>query len=121
MLVLGHGDTLTTRKLFISSIGLFHLLTEGVRLQTPVYVFYQVPTIVSAAILLAVRHLNISLPSSSPNCWWELFDAAWEDVWSVSGYIMHLYRERSAEEKMRVGSMITKKEVRRWLEDTRCI
>jgi hypothetical protein len=43
----------------------------------------------------------------------------WEDVWSVCGYIMRLYRERSPEERMRVVSMITKKEVRRWLEETR--
>ncbi|KAG6869087.1 hypothetical protein C0993_003407 [Termitomyces sp. T159_Od127] len=51
-------------------------------LQTPVYALYQVPTIVSAAILLTVRHLNISLPSAPPNCWWELFDTSWEDLWS---------------------------------------
>jgi len=86
-------------------------------LQTPVYALYQIPAIVSAAIFLTVRHLNISLPSTPPMCWWELFDAAWEDVWSISGYIMRLYRERSVEDKLRVIGMVTKKEVRRWLEE----
>ncbi|KAF8078116.1 cyclin-like protein [Lyophyllum atratum] len=86
-------------------------------LQTPVYALYQVPTIVSAAILLTVRHLNIPLPSTSPNCWWELFDATWEDIWSICGYIMRLYRPRSGEDTNRVIGMVTKKEVRRWLEE----
>jgi len=80
--------------------------------QAPVFALYQVPTIVCAAILLAVRHLSIPLP---PN-WWELFDAAWEDVWSVCGYIMRLYRERSVEDRSRVVGMVSKKEVRKWLE-----
>jgi cyclin L len=118
MLALGHGVTLMTRNLSV------HLLASSVylqraSLQTPVYVLYQVPTIVSAAILLTVRHLRISLPSLPPNCWWELFDAMWEDVWSVCGYIMRLYRERSQEERMRVVRMVNKKEVRRWLDETR--
>jgi len=52
-------------------------------------------------------------------CWWELFDAEWEDVWSVSGYIMRLYRKRTDEERKRVLGMINKKEVRRWLEENR--
>jgi hypothetical protein len=86
-------------------------------LQTPVYTLYPVPTIVSAAILLTTRHLQISLPSTPPNCWWELFDAAWEDVWSVCGHIMRLYRARSEEDKLRVVRMVNKKEVRKWLED----
>ncbi|KZT28510.1 cyclin-like protein [Neolentinus lepideus HHB14362 ss-1] len=86
-------------------------------LQTPVYVLYPVPTIVSAAILLATRHLQIPLPSTPPNCWWELFDAEWEDVWAVCGYIMRLYRERSKEDQARVAGMLTKKDVRRWLEE----
>lgn len=86
-------------------------------LQTPVYALYQVPTIVSAAILLTVRHLDISLPSTPPNHWWELFDADWEDLWSVCGYIMRLYRSRTLEEKTRVAGMMTKKDVRRWLEE----
>ncbi|KAF9001920.1 cyclin-like protein [Cyathus striatus] len=86
-------------------------------LQTPVYALYQVPTIVSAAILLAVRHLGISLPSEPSNCWWELFDANWEDVWSVCGYIMRLYRKRTEVDEKRVVGLVTKKAVRAWLED----
>ncbi|OAX40031.1 cyclin-like protein [Rhizopogon vinicolor AM-OR11-026] len=86
-------------------------------LQTPVYALYAVPTIVSAAILLTSRHLDIALPSSSPNCWWDLFDAPWEDVWSVCGYIMRLYRDRTPEDRMRVLKLVSKKDVRRWLED----
>ncbi|KAG0705382.1 hypothetical protein DFH29DRAFT_295297 [Suillus ampliporus] len=38
-------------------------------LQTQVYALYVVSTIVNAAILLTSRQLNISLPSSPPNCW----------------------------------------------------
>ncbi|KZT11417.1 cyclin-like protein [Laetiporus sulphureus 93-53] len=86
-------------------------------MQTPVYALYSVPTIVSAAILLTTRHLGIPLPSSPSNRWWELFDAEWEDVWSVCGYIMRLYRERSVEERTRVMGMITKKGVRQWLDE----
>ncbi|KAJ7470293.1 cyclin-like protein [Mycena latifolia] len=86
-------------------------------LQTPVYALYPVPTIVSAAILLTVRHLQLALPSAPPNCWWELFDAAWEDVWSVCGHIMRLYRPRSEEETQRAVRMVSKKEVRRWLDE----
>jgi len=85
-------------------------------LQTPVYALYTVPTIVSAAILLTVRHLGISLPSEPSNCWWELFDAEWEDVWSVAGYIMRLYRPRDEEEEWRPVGLVHKKDVRRWLE-----
>ncbi|TFK29773.1 cyclin-like protein [Coprinopsis marcescibilis] len=86
-------------------------------LQTPVYALYQIPTIVSASILLAVRHLQISLPSSPTNCWWEIFDANWDDIWSVCGFIMRLYRERTFEEDRRVAGLLTKKDVRRWLEE----
>ncbi|KAF4615362.1 hypothetical protein D9613_003260 [Agrocybe pediades] len=85
--------------------------------QTPVYALYQIPTIISAAILLSARHLGVPLPDKSPMAWWELFDANWEDVWSVSGYIMRLYRERTPEERKRVLGMVTKKEVRRWLDE----
>ena len=54
--------------------------------QTPVYDLYQIPTIVCAVILLATR-------LSEPHvCWWELFDAKWEDVWTICRYIMRLYR-----------------------------
>ncbi|CCM06232.1 uncharacterized protein FIBRA_08478 [Fibroporia radiculosa] len=86
-------------------------------LQTPVYALYAVPTIVSAAILLTSRHLSIPLPSSPDNCWWELFDADWEDVWSVCGHIMRLYRERNIEDRTRIMGMVSKKGVRQWLED----
>ncbi|KAJ7582605.1 cyclin-like protein [Mycena floridula] len=86
-------------------------------LQTPVYALYQIPTVVSAAILLTIRHLDISLTSDSPECWWELFDAEWEDIWSVCGYIMRLYRERSQQEISRVVGLITKKDVRKWLDE----
>ncbi|KAJ3982746.1 cyclin-like protein [Lentinula detonsa] len=85
-------------------------------LQTPVYVIYQVPTIVCAAIYLSTRYYQIALPSLPPNRWWELFDADWEDLWSVCGYIMRLYRERSEEERLRVVGLISKKGVRSWLE-----
>lgn len=86
------------------------------RLQTPVYALYQVPTIVSAAILLTTRHIGIPLPSEPPICWWELFDAEWEDVWSVSGYIMRLYRQRTEEETVRPMGLVSKKDVRKWIE-----
>ncbi|KAM5539003.1 hypothetical protein V8D89_007226 [Ganoderma adspersum] len=86
-------------------------------LQTPVYALYAVPTIVSAAIILATRQLGIALPTSPEGSWWELFDAEWEDVWSVAGYIMRLYRERTHEDHARVLNMVTKKGVRSWLED----
>jgi cyclin L len=81
-----------------------------------VYALYAVPTIVCAAILLTTRFLGISLPSKSPNCWWELFDADWQDVWSVCGYIMRLYRPRIALEENRVFGLVSKKGVRHWLE-----
>ncbi|KAI0807143.1 cyclin-L1 [Fomes fomentarius] len=90
-------------------------------LQTPVYALYAVPTIVSAAILLATRHLGISLPSSPDSCWWELFDADWEDVWSVAGYIMRLYRERTPEGQDRVLGLVSKKGVRAWLEENQTL
>ncbi|KAG7086590.1 hypothetical protein E1B28_002535 [Marasmius oreades] len=86
-------------------------------MQTPVFSLYQVPTIVSAAIYLTTRHLKISLPSKSPHGWWELFDAEWEDLWSVCGYIMRLYRERKEEDRKRVVTMIAKQGVRKWLEE----
>ncbi|EJD05750.1 cyclin-like protein [Fomitiporia mediterranea MF3/22] len=85
-------------------------------LQTPVYALYPVPTIVCAAILLTTRNLRVSLPSQSPDCWWELFDAEWEDVWSVAGYIMRLYRRRSPDDTARPLGLTSKRDVRRWLE-----
>ncbi|KAI0831180.1 cyclin-L1 [Trametes gibbosa] len=85
--------------------------------RTPVYALYAVPTIVSAAIMLATRQLGIALPSSPESCWWELFDADWEDVWSVAGYIMRLYRERSPNDQARVLGLVSKKGIRTWLEE----
>jgi len=87
-----------------------------IRHQTPVYALYQVPTIVCAAIFLATRQLGIPLPSTPPVCWWELFDADWEDVESIGGYIMRLYRKRGAEEVKRAQGLLTKQDVRKWLE-----
>lgn len=86
-------------------------------MQTPVYALYAVPTIVSAAILLATRQLGIALPSTPEACWWELFDADWEDVWSVAGYIMCLYRERSPDDQARLLRLVSKKGIRLWLEE----
>lgn len=75
------------------------------------------PTIVSAAILLTTRHMGISLPATPPDCWWELFDAEWDDIWSVCGYIMRLYRARPEKERQRPARMLSKQDVRNWLEE----
>lgn len=93
-----------------------HHTEQFFRLQTPVYALYSIPTIVCAAILITARHLRIPLPSQPENCWWELFDAGWEDVWSVAGYVMRLYRPRSVEELAMPMGLLTKKSVRVWLE-----
>lgn len=70
-----------------------------------------------AAILLTTRHLDIALPTAPENCWWELFDAEWDDLWSVCGWIMRLYRDRPLEDRMRVMGLVAKKGVRQWLEE----
>jgi hypothetical protein len=85
-------------------------------LQTPVYALYAVPTVVSAAILLTTRQLGIALPSGPTNCWWELFDVEWEDLWTVCGYIMRLYRERTTAERVEIIGLLTKRDFRQWLE-----
>ncbi|KAH6918746.1 cyclin-L1 [Coprinopsis sp. MPI-PUGE-AT-0042] len=90
-------------------------LNDG--LQTPIYALYQIPTIACAAIFLSARFLKVALPEKPPTCWWELFDAEWEDIWSVCGYIMRLYRPRTADEDQRVVGMLTKKDIRQWLDD----
>lgn len=78
------------------------------RLQTAAYVQYQTPTMVSAAILLTVRDVGIGLPSG----WWVLFDAEWEDMWSVCGHIMRLYRRRTPDETRGTIAMVSKQAVR---------
>jgi len=82
------------------------------RLQTPVYALYQTPTIVCAAILLTLRHLDLSLSDR----WWDLFDASWDNIWSVCGYIMRLYRARPVEDRRRVQGLVSKQAVRDWLD-----
>jgi hypothetical protein len=99
-----------------SSFGLSLTRSKWSRLQTPVYALYPVPTVVSAAILLMTRQLGISLPSSPENCWWELFDVEWEDLWTVCGHIMRLYRERTMPEQIEIMGLLSKKELRIWLE-----
>jgi hypothetical protein len=79
--------------------------------QGPVYALYPVPTVVSAAILLTTRQLGISLPSSPENCRWELFDVNWEDLWSVCGHIMRLYKQRTMAERIEIMSLLSKKRV----------
>ncbi|KAH9030638.1 cyclin-like protein [Lactarius pseudohatsudake] len=86
-------------------------------LQTSVYALYAVPTVVSAAILLTTRQLGIALPSDPMNCWWELFDVDWEDLWSVCGYVMRLYRERTTDERVEIMGLLTKRDFRQWLEN----
>jgi cyclin L len=81
-----------------------------------VYALYAVPTVVSAAILLTTRRLGISLPSSPESCWWELFDVDWEDLWSVCGCIMHLYKGRTTAERVEIMGLLSKKDLRQWLE-----
>lgn len=80
------------------------------------YALYNVPTIVCAAIFLTIRHLRITLPSESPTCWWELFDAEWEDIWTIAGYVMRLYRKRDDRDTLRVMGLTTKKDVRAWID-----
>ena len=119
------GVISTTREYFHYQFPLRPRHDDGLcltcSLQTPVYALYAVPTIVSAAIMLATRQLGVALPTSPEGSWWELFDAEWEDVWSVAGYIMRLYRERTHEDHARVLNMVTKKGVRSWLEDQKPI
>ena len=67
--------------------------------------------------MLATRHLGVALPSTPGSRWWELFDADWEDIWSVACYVMRLYRERSPDEQARVLGLVSKQKVRDWLEE----
>jgi hypothetical protein len=92
------------------------LMSKPRRLQTPVYALYAIPTIVCATIFLTSRKLGTPLPEK-PVPWWELFDADWTDMWSVAGRIMRLYRKRTSDKRARVMSLLTKKDVRSWLEE----
>ena len=74
------------------------------------------PTIVCSAIFLSTRHFGIALPDK----WWELFDAEWDDVWIVSGWIMRLYNPGREEKERRTLVMklaVSKIHVRKWLEE----
>lgn len=82
-------------------------------LQTPVFALYPVPAVVCACVLLASRHLAIALPDA----WWDLFDAEWEDVHSIAGTIMRLYRTRTPAELNLITRLVTKRDVRRWLDE----
>ncbi|KAG8932168.1 hypothetical protein FRC02_001585 [Tulasnella sp. 418] len=86
-------------------------------LQTPVYAVYPPSTIAAACIFLTCRQLAVSLPSEADQPWWELFDANLEDIMSICGYIQRLYRPRTEGEKDLVTKLVTKKELRKWLED----
>ncbi|KAG9002036.1 hypothetical protein FRB94_004128 [Tulasnella sp. JGI-2019a] len=85
-------------------------------LQTPVYALYPSATIAAAAIFLTCRQLQIPLPSNPEHPWWELFDSELEDIMSICGAIQRLYRPRSDREKRLVMTLVSKKEVRKWLE-----
>ncbi|CAK5264701.1 unnamed protein product [Mycena citricolor] len=83
-------------------------------LQTPVYALYPVPTITSAAVLLATRDLSRALPDD----WWVLFDAPEEDLWAVAGTIMRLYRLGDGRASAGIEKrLLGKKDVRHWLEE----
>jgi cyclin L len=85
------------------------------RFQTPVYALYPIPTIICASILLCARFLSIPLPEK----WHEIFDADWEDMWSVAGYIMRLYQPQTPEKKRELMSLLDKKSLRQWLEKSK--
>lgn len=83
--------------------------------QTPVYALFPISTIICASILLCARFFSIPLPEK----WYEVFDAEWEDMWSVAGYIMRLYQPQSLERKRELMVLLDKKALRQWLEDTK--
>ncbi|KDQ10164.1 hypothetical protein BOTBODRAFT_116159 [Botryobasidium botryosum FD-172 SS1] len=84
-------------------------------LQTPVYALYPIPTIACAAILLTTRTLSLPLPAG----WYLLFDAELEDMMSICGMIMRLYRDRPESERARWVRLAVggKREVRKWLSE----
>ncbi|KAH7096104.1 cyclin-like protein [Auriculariales sp. MPI-PUGE-AT-0066] len=81
-------------------------------LQTPAFAIYPLPTVVCTCIHLAARHLQVALPDD----WWDVFDAEWDDLHTVAGMVMRLYRPRAATERANVEQLISKREVRQWLE-----
>ncbi|KAG8956526.1 hypothetical protein FRC04_000004 [Tulasnella sp. 424] len=85
-------------------------------LQTPVYAIYPFPTIAVACIFLTCRQLQIPLPEEPSHPWWSLFDADLEDITSICGYILRLYRPRSEAEKQLAMALVSKKELRKWLD-----
>ncbi|KZS99145.1 hypothetical protein SISNIDRAFT_448003 [Sistotremastrum niveocremeum HHB9708] len=82
-------------------------------LQTPCYAIYSIPTVVTAAILLATRHLAIPLPKK----WHEIFDATWDDMWAVAQTIMRLYNKRVKDQMALLRPMLGRHGVRRWLQE----
>lgn len=85
-------------------------------LQTPVYACYPFQAIATACIFLTCRELQVPLPSSTQHPWWELFDADIDDITSICGYIQRLYRPRTDHERNLIATLVSKREVRRWLE-----
>ncbi|KAG9010851.1 hypothetical protein FRB90_007582 [Tulasnella sp. 427] len=85
-------------------------------LQTPVYAIYPFPTIAVACIFLTCRKLQIPLPEQPSHPWWSLFDADLGDITAICGYILRLYRPRSEAEKQLVMALVSKTELRKWLE-----
>jgi len=45
------------------------------------------------------------------------FDSDLDDILSISGQIQRLYRPRSEKDQCLVMSLVTKRELRRWLEN----
>lgn len=95
----------------------FHmdLMRPPPSLQTPVYAIFPFPTLACASILLSTREHGVALPEG----WHELFDSDMDDMMSVCGYIVRLYRQRSDADiarwmKLALGG---KKAVRKWLEE----
>ena len=95
----------------------YWFLTSLHSLQTPVYAIYPFAVVATACIFLTCRQLEVPLPSDPANPWWELFDATLEDVTSISGYILRLYRPRREEDRKLTMRLVNKVAVRKWLEE----
>lgn len=65
--------------------------------------------------MLSTREHGLALPEG----WHELFDSDMQDMTSVAGWILRLYRPRLESDKALWTKLVTggKKAVRRWLED----